>query len=70
MSSSLLDKLNVLDRRWIFLAMALAVASPILMMAMRFLVSKDGLYHMARVGYVMICLLYGSSSMSWYEYVQ
>ena len=31
MSSSLLDKLNVLDRRWIFLAMALAVASPILM---------------------------------------
>ena len=33
MSSSvtLLDRLNVLDRRWIFLAMALAVAAPILL---------------------------------------
>lgn len=31
MSSWLLDRLNVLDRRWIFLAMALAVAAPILL---------------------------------------
>jgi hypothetical protein len=30
-TSSLLDKLNTLDRRWIFLAMALAVAAPILL---------------------------------------
>lgn len=31
MNSSLLEKLNTLDRRWIFLAMALAVALPILL---------------------------------------
>lgn len=31
MSPSLLDKLNSLDRRWVFLAMALAVALPILL---------------------------------------
>ena len=31
MTSSLLDRLNVLDRRWIFLAMAIAVALPILL---------------------------------------
>ncbi len=31
MTSSLLDRLNRLDRRWIFLAMALAVAAPILL---------------------------------------
>jgi hypothetical protein len=30
-TSTLLDKLNILDRRWIFLAMALAVAAPILL---------------------------------------
>ncbi len=31
MTSTLLDKLNSLDRRWIFLAMALAVTAPILL---------------------------------------
>ena len=31
MTTSLLDKLNSLDRRWIFLAMAISVAAPILL---------------------------------------
>jgi hypothetical protein len=31
MTSRLLDKLNILDRRWIFLAMAMAVLAPILL---------------------------------------
>lgn len=31
MTPSILEKLNVLDRRWIFLAMAVAVAAPILL---------------------------------------
>ncbi len=31
MKPSLLDRLNLLDRRWIFLAMSLAVALPVLM---------------------------------------